>query len=285
MMVEGEHRHLSLLLTILFIPILLRVASPNSVSAVCDFSFTDGQKLYNYSLASPIPNFPHGVLSEDGFYKVAVNDTVLWFQLCNGMIFSHDLPSCVDCSDCGGPSHCGMECSALVSNDIGGYPVCTTVGHASSVVIDIIDKQNPDRGVTVTMSSYRLKHNCSLSVSVICDSNGVQGPLSFDKLGTCGYTTSLRHPAGCATVVSVHGKGWGWFGTLMIIILCLFGAYLLAGMVYRFFALGVRGIDVLPNLEFWARIPWGIQGFFASLVRKFRGPSHGYRSSYSPVNF
>lgn len=38
-----------------------------SVSAICDFSFVDRNKLYNYSLASPIRNFPHGVRSEDGW--------------------------------------------------------------------------------------------------------------------------------------------------------------------------------------------------------------------------
>ncbi|GMP23541.1 hypothetical protein CsSME_00001091 [Camellia sinensis var. sinensis] len=60
---------------------ILHRLSLNSVSAICELSIVDHNKLYNYSLASPSPKFPHGVLSEDGFYKVAVNQTVLWFQV------------------------------------------------------------------------------------------------------------------------------------------------------------------------------------------------------------
>lgn len=52
-----------------------------SVYGTCEHSFEQDNKVYNYSLAKPIRNFPHGILSEDGFYKVAVNGTVLWFQV------------------------------------------------------------------------------------------------------------------------------------------------------------------------------------------------------------
>jgi hypothetical protein len=38
----------------------------------------------------------------------------------------------------------------------------------------------------------------------------------------------LQHPSGCATI-NGHGKGWGWFGTLMIMLgfpfLLLFSSY------------------------------------------------------------
>lgn len=178
-----------------------------------------------------------------------------------------------------------MGCSALVAHKIGGYPVCTTVGCTSSMIIDLIDEKSPHMGVVVTMSNNFSELNCSLAVSVICDSSGVQGPQALEKVGTCDYATLLRHPSGCAEIVSVHGKGLGWFGTFITIILCLFGGYLLAGIVYRFFYLGIRGIDVIPNLEFWASLPHRAQSMFMLLVRKFKGPSEGYRSSYSPVNF
>ncbi|XP_060964601.1 uncharacterized protein LOC133033630 isoform X1 [Cannabis sativa] len=250
--------------------------------SICEFSVSDRNKLYNFSLASPLPKYPHGVLSEDGFYKVAVNGTVIWFQLCDGMVFNHDLPRCLDCRDCGGPSHCGMECSALVAHTVGGYPLCTTIGHALSTKINIIDEKVPHKGVIVKMSSR--KDSCSLTVSVICDVNGVQGPQLLNKTGICDYATVLRHPSGCAEIVDIHGRGWGWFSFFLLISACLFGAYLLVGTVYRYFQ-GIRGIDIIPNLEFWSSIPQRTQSLFASLVRKFRGPSQGHRSSYSPVNF
>ncbi|KAG2730549.1 hypothetical protein I3843_01G292800 [Carya illinoinensis] len=271
--------------TFILSTILYRVASLNSVSPVCELSVIDNYKLYNYSLATPIPEFPHGVLSEDGFYKAAVNETVVWFQLCDGMIFNHDLPKCVDCWDCGGPSRCGMDCSALVVNNRGGYHVCTTIGHASSTDIKIIDKKNPHAGVIVKMSKTGAELNCSLSVSVICDSNAFQGPNSLEKLGTCDYATMMRHPSGCAKIVQFHGKGWGWFGTFITIVLCLFGGYFLAGTIYRYFFLGVRGIDIIPNLDVWASLPQRTRSSFASMVQKVRGPSQGHRNSYSRVNF
>ncbi|MED6200835.1 hypothetical protein PIB30_089134 [Stylosanthes scabra] len=171
------------------------------------------------------------------------------------------------------------------------------------------DKKNPHIGVIVKMSNGGIKTNCSLAVSVLCDYNGVKA-------------TELKHPSACAVVVSVHGGGLGWFVTLLVVVVCLFAAYLLAGAAYRFFFLGIRGIDrlgiiltsssrplklrvvsghsefgpelpifvvvmfkVIPNLDFWVSLPRRIQIWFTSLVRRFKGPSEGYRSSYSPVNF
>ncbi|KAF8402575.1 hypothetical protein HHK36_010662 [Tetracentron sinense] len=118
----------------------------------------------------------------------------------------------------------------------------TTISFASPTATLATDKKNPHTGVIVKMSSNDPKLNCSVSVSVFCDSNGVQA-------------TVLRHPSGCAKIISVHGKGWGWFSTLIIIFVCLLGGYLLAGTVYRFFILGVHGIEVIPNLDFWITLP------------------------------
>ncbi|CAL1387719.1 unnamed protein product [Linum trigynum] len=276
----------SLRRSLIAIHLLVLALSFHSASAgLCDVSYFDGRQIFNFSLTAPIAGFPHGILSEDGFYKVAENESVLWFQLCAGMIFNHNPPRCVGCQDCGGPSHCGSGCSALVANNVGGYEVCSTIGGVSNTSSDIMDKQNPQKGVIVKISSLDTKENCSLSVSVICNSSGLVGPLGLQKSGTCDYAAVLQHPSGCATVISVRGKGLGWFATLIIIVLCLFGAYMLAGAVYRHFFLGIRGLDVVPNLDFWVRLPQRTQGFFTSLVRRFRGPTESYRDSYSPVNF
>ncbi|KAK9186671.1 hypothetical protein WN944_018059 [Citrus x changshan-huyou] len=252
--------------------ILMILHLVNWVCGVCELSLMHNDNVYNYSLTSPLDKYPHGVLSEDGFYKVAVNQTVLWFQ------------------DCGGPSHCGLGCSALVEKSIG-------------------DKNHANNGVIVKMTHSGPKYSCSLSVSVICDSNGLQA-------------TQIRHPSGCATIIPAEGGGWGWFGTFVTVILCLFGIYLLAGTAYRYFFLGIHGLhaitnmllqfflvvydslfsdcygsfkspgsvpcnvkQALPNLDFWGSILHRMQNFFASLVRRFRGPSEGHRSTYSRVNF
>ncbi|XP_039057337.1 uncharacterized protein LOC120200606 isoform X2 [Hibiscus syriacus] len=268
-MTMGNESPRLLLLVIFLLAIQLRV---NPVVGICEHSFIDRHKLYNFTLASPLPSFPHGVLSEDGFYKVTVNETVLWFQLCGRMVFNHDPPGCAECSDCGGPSRCGMECSALVAKSAGGYHVCTTIGQVSSTDVSILDKLNPFKGVIVRMSSSGKEHNCSLSVSILCDSTGAQA-------------TTLRHPSACATIISIHGKGFGWFGTLLILIICLFGAYMLAGTVYRYVFLGVHGIEAVPNLDFWVSLPHRTQMYLSSLVRQFRGPSASQGGSYSQVHF
>jgi hypothetical protein len=206
-------------------------------------------------------------------------------QLCDVLIFNHDPPRCVGCEDCGGPSHCGTSCSALVSENVRGYDVCTSLGHASSTKVDIIDKEDPGKGVIVQMSTGNRNQNCSLSVSVICQKTKVDGPLTLAKSGTCQYATQLRHPAGCAAAISGHSSGWGWFSTLLIIILCLFGAYLVGGAVYRYFSLGIRGIDVIPNMDYWATVPHSIQSCFGSLFSRFGGSIRGQQTSYSQVNF
>ncbi|CAM8958339.1 unnamed protein product [Rhodiola kirilowii] len=287
---------------ILAVAVLEYISTFSSVSAVCDFSFVDRNKLYNYSLASPIRNFPHGVRSEDGYYKVAANGTTVWFQLCDGMIFNHHPPVCFDCMDCGGPSRCGMGCSALVAEKIGGYPVCTTIGSMLHMTIDVMgmlliitrffsisqhitnnyfnvnwmlisgrtnmaDKKNPHNGVLVKMWHKGYEYNCSLTVSLLCDSKEVQGPHLLEKQEKCDYTATLKHPSGCANILSVHGDGLGWFG---------------AG--YRYYSQGIRGIDVIPNLDIWASIPHRIQSFFGALVRKYRGPSESHRASYSAIH-
>ncbi|XP_019192176.1 PREDICTED: uncharacterized protein LOC109186582 [Ipomoea nil] len=292
MIIGGSSLHLNLsllrLLPLIFtLAILDRLgisSASASASASCDYSFQQNNKLYNYNLTSPISNFPHGVLSEDGFYRVAANGTVIWFQLCETMLFNHDPPMCLDCVDCGGGSRCGMGCSALASSIIGGYPVCATLGRPSTTSISLIDNNSPLKGIVVKTYHTALNTNCSLAVSVVCD-DAATGPQTLEKVGTCDFATELRHPSGCGGVISAKGKGLGWFGTLLIIILCLFGAYLLGGMIYRYFFLHIRGIDIIPNLEFWSSLPHKVQSWFQSIAQRFRGPSQHHRSTYSPVEF
>ncbi|WMV31227.1 hypothetical protein MTR67_024612 [Solanum verrucosum] len=86
-------------------------------------------------------------------------------------------------------------------------------------------------------------------------------------------------------ILSRERNGLVWYHVDTVRILFFFGVYLVGGAVYRYYSLGIRGIDIIPNLEFWASLPHTLQSSFTSLVRRFRGPSHGHRSSYSPVNF
>ena len=78
--------------------------------------------------------------------------------------------------------------------------------------IPMADKKNPHTGVIVKMSNTGPKFNCSLAVSVLCNSNGVQvgflfiywldgayhlsifylqGPQAMERLGACDYVSTL----------------------------------------------------------------------------------------------
>jgi hypothetical protein len=57
-------RWVVIIIAIVLSTIVCRVVS---VSTVCELSVIENNKLYNYSLATPTPEFPHGVLSEDGY--------------------------------------------------------------------------------------------------------------------------------------------------------------------------------------------------------------------------
>uniref|UniRef100_A0A0D9VT00 Uncharacterized protein n=1 Tax=Leersia perrieri TaxID=77586 RepID=A0A0D9VT00_9ORYZ len=206
----------------------------------CELSVARGGAVYRFSLASPTPAHRHGVLSEDGFYKVALNDSVLWFQLCDRMIFNFDPPVCLNCEDCGGPLRCGTQCSALVSNNHGGYDVCTTIGRVSKSHISLIDEINPQKGVVVKMFSSK----CSFSVHIFCDSTMAQVSNEFVLSGSCDYATTLRHPSGCAQSMPTSGNGWGWLTTSFVTILCVLGGYILIGVIYRYYYLGIHSVEI-----------------------------------------
>ncbi|KAI7735021.1 hypothetical protein M8C21_028138 [Ambrosia artemisiifolia] len=237
--------------------------TPSVSAAVCEYSVTDNNNVYNYNLAASSKQFPHGVLSEDGYYKVSSNGTVVWFQV----------GSTRNVADQSGVAWAAVH--------LCGYPICTTIGRTSTITTDLIDKNSPYMGLVVKMWHNGVV-NCSLSISVVCDSKQVQGPTILQKDGFCDYVTQMRHPSGCAITVSSKSGILGWFGTLLIVILGLFGGYLIAGAAYRYFYLHIRGIDIIPNLEVWASLPRRAQSAFLSLVRRFRRRSY---SSYASVDF
>jgi len=58
------------IITIIIFTLILPITSATGTGTgtePCRFSFLDGDHLYNYTLSSPIRNFPHGILSEDGY--------------------------------------------------------------------------------------------------------------------------------------------------------------------------------------------------------------------------
>lgn len=93
----------------LIIAILHRVGSLDPVSAVCELSFVVRDKVYSFNLVSPLPNFPHGVLSEDG-YSFALSLSWSWFFLSlNFLLLLLFSPYCACFTLMAFPAHCSIR--------------------------------------------------------------------------------------------------------------------------------------------------------------------------------
>ncbi|CAI0443834.1 unnamed protein product [Linum tenue] len=164
----------SLRRSLIAIPLLVLASSFHSASAgLCDVSYFDGRQIFNFSFTAPIAGFPHGILSEDGYTDFLKSLFHLLQWAVSVSMFLHSLCSTYCFTGYHFTYTRGSGCSALVANNIGGYEVCSTIGGVSNTSSDIMDKQNPQKGVIVKISSLDTKENCSLSVSVICNSSGL----------------------------------------------------------------------------------------------------------------
>ncbi|CAM6030351.1 unnamed protein product [Sphagnum balticum] len=286
-------------LLITFLCLLSSVESdscpPNAEdSSACVFETKLDNKMYRFDLAAQIDGFPHGVRSEDGFYKVIIKalssseqqSTTYWFQLCEHMKFNHDPPMCHECETCGGPHHCGETCSALQSDSYPGYSVCTTLGYPKSTSYSLIEPQKPEQGVRVKMSTCNgAIANCSLSVLVYCNRNGIEDPTDVKNVSQCAFETVMKHPVGCPVVTTISRGGWGWFGTIIIVLVCGFIVYMAIGIAYRVTVLGVSGFEAIPNLDFWQDLPSKIKKFSEYVYGQGMDLYHWFRqSSYTRIN-
>jgi hypothetical protein len=282
------------LVSLLTVQINASTCTNSANSDACSWAATTNKKKYSFNLATPIKSFPHGILSEDGFYKVTTKSSegeavTYWFQLCEHMKFNFNPPLCENCEACGGAEHCGETCSAIMSSAYPGYSVCTTLGFPGNVNYSLIDQNKPEQGIRVTMTScsQKSKPDCSFSVLVQCSHSGVQIPTTVTNktAGGCDYETILRHPAGCPVVTNVSKGGWGWFGTLLFLLVLAFVVYMAVGIGYRVTVLGVSGIEAIPNLDTWRSLPSKIQLFVEYIVAQCMGVYYRFtENSYTRVN-
>lgn len=66
------------------------------------------------------------------------------------------------------------------------------------------------------------------------------------------HLTLFSKHACLVTINEIHH--YGFFSILLIIIITLAFSYLLIGMLVRYFMIGARGIEIIPNLEFWNKV-------------------------------
>ncbi|KAG0574467.1 hypothetical protein KC19_VG264500 [Ceratodon purpureus] len=242
----------------------------------CEWSAVRNGKKFSFNLATSIKAYPHGILSEDGYYKISTNEgrTHYWFQLCEHMKFNFNRPRCENCEACGGSEHCGETCSALMSSSYPGYSICNTLGYPGSSQYSFINQNKPEQGVRVNLAlcNKTREPNCSFSVLVYCSHTGVEVPIAVTNktVGSCDYETTLRHPAGCPVVTVTSEGGWGWFGSLLFMLVLAFVVYMTVGIAYRVTILGVSGLEALPNLDVWRSLLSKLQVFVYGHVHRFQ---------------
>ncbi|KAL0233988.1 hypothetical protein PCE1_002491 [Barthelona sp. PCE] len=69
----------------------------------------------------------------------------------------------------------------------------------------------------------------------------------------CSFEFRMSSPS-CCPVTSGPG-GIGFFGALFWFLFIASIIYFVGGSIYKYFSLGARGIEIIPNIDFWRSIP------------------------------
>jgi len=126
------------------------------------------------------------------------------------------------------------------------YPVMNAPGFVT----------NTTQGFVITYSKGSAS-NCgskqrNTTVYLFCDPST---PGSFDciyenkAIASCSYIIIFRSQYACA---SSGGFDGGW--VFVIIVVCVIPLYLIIGALWKF-RTGARGIELIPNIEFWKETP------------------------------
>lgn len=92
--------------------------------------------------------------------------------------------------------------------------------------------------------AHGIPGNRSTALVVLCDA---QESLSVVQADNCSATLELRTPLTCVPGLS-HGS------VFCILFAAIAGTYLLVGVGYRRLVCGAKGIDQLPNKDFWLNL-------------------------------
>jgi len=124
---------------------------------------------------------------------------------------------------------------------------------------------DPSQGIEITYDGKGLslgtcgsQFESTRTVFDISCSPQLGAPLVVDSLSIsddgCIATYSIRSPAGCGLVSTriIYPLGVGWIAFISVI--CLISAYLCFGMMYNRYRYGAKGLESIPNINFWRRL-------------------------------
>jgi len=117
-------------------------------------------------------------------------------------------------------------------------------------------------------------------IQFTCDTTGAVGAPVYVNENACAYTFSWKSTVGCPLDKAPGGGGGGGSGgsgglsigsILCIIFFCSFFVYFAAGAAYRYRVKEARGLEMVPNLEFWQGLPSLMKDGFAFTKDKING--------------
>jgi len=99
------------------------------------------------------------------------------------------------------------------------------------------------------------------TINLVC-SSGASTIVSIQEQ-KCIYAMTINSPAGCAHEISGGGLSAG--SIILIIVACLVFVYLVGGMAFNYKFKELRGVEMVPNVEFWKDSYLFVNMFIASL--------------------
>lgn len=159
-----------------------------------------------------------------------------------------------------------LEFSGCVADPFDDF--CFGLASSGSDKFDVL----PDGTLTITHGNgdkYRDTcyddHRSELRFEIKCNENATGTPDLDIKIPECptsdyAVTIKFEHKAGCP--IGKAKKGLSAGSIMLIIIFVGLAVYLIAGITINAVAREKRGIEMIPNLEFWKDIPGLIKDGF-----------------------
>jgi len=153
---------------------------------------------------------------------------------------------------------CGLVttgCTAGVGCQVDGaqfIPMGATAGLSCSVSSDQATINFPGLSTTIDANLR------AIDATYVCGSGDLVLAVGQNgKTDVITYPFTLTGSAGCPAMPSGGGGGSGLNGgaIFLIIYFVAIAVYLIAGIIYKAFVKGARGLEVIPNIEFWMTVP------------------------------
>ncbi|XP_066601193.1 uncharacterized protein [Prorops nasuta] len=106
---------------------------------------------------------------------------------------------------------------------------------------------------------FTLHHdNRTTYINIICRSEAnCKTDFKIDNIGSNIYDLTLITPYGCKIFAPQKGLSFGSVFLIMILVIC--GLYFIGGALVLKFIRGATGWEMLPNHEFWLKLPMYIK--------------------------